>query len=157
MVRANYWEKDMQTNKERKIHYKLLKKSRNRKSVSRANIFGSFFLLIQFHMLRVDPIFRADGFCLSIKHFFSAVLTSFSGRNAELCLIWKLEKPALETFQASWNSCFLKSHLFQDRYTLLKSNKWRPTDCCSWLVLQPGAVACLLRNVNCRSGSFWQK
>lgn len=114
MERANYWQKDMQTNKKRKIYYKPLKKSRNRKSVSPANIFGSFFFLIQFHMLRADPIFRVDGFCLSTKHFFSAVLTSFLGRNAELCLIWKIEKPALKTSRASWNSCFLKSHLFQD-------------------------------------------
>jgi len=50
-------------------------------------------------MLRADPIFRVDGLCLSIKHFFSAVLTSFLGRNAVLYLAWKTENPDLKTFQ----------------------------------------------------------
>lgn len=80
MERGNYWEKDMQTNKKEKIHDKPLKKSRNRKSVSPANIFGSIFFLIQFHMLRADPIFRVDGLCLSIKHFFLSCANKFFGQ-----------------------------------------------------------------------------
>lgn len=70
MMKGNYREKGMQTNKKEKSHAKPLK-SRNRMSVSPANIFGSFFFsLIEFHILRADAVFKVDGLCLSITHFF---------------------------------------------------------------------------------------
>lgn len=83
--------KDMQTNEKEKAHDRPVKKSETRKSVPPLNVFGSFLVLIQFHMLCADPIFRADGLCLSIKHFFLSCANKFFFLRQECSAVFNTE------------------------------------------------------------------